>query len=172
MLCDLCNERNAVIFLEQRSGSSCRKVNLCAECALQRGISAPEISAEQKNLDAVFKETLEKKTKSSPDFKKLCPGCGKSLGDIKLSGFSGCPECYLVFSDEINSFLNPDGIEAKYTGTLPRRIKDFRNDITDRADLQRKLEEAVGKEDYEKAAVYRDFLRAIEKNSVVDGEKI
>lgn len=172
MMCDLCNERPADIFLEQRSGSSCRKINLCAACASKKGIAAPAVSAEQKNLDSVFREIFEKKTKSSPDFKRLCPGCGKSLGEIKLSGFSGCPECYFVFSNEIKSLLNPNGIETKYTGTLPHRIKDFSNDITDRADLQRKLEEAVSKEDYEKAAVYRDFLRAIEKKSVVDGEEI
>ena len=155
MMCDLCNERPADIFLEQRSGSSCRKINLCAACASKKGIAAPAVSAEQKNLDSVFREIFEKKTKSSPDFKRLCPGCGKSLGEIKLSGFSGCPECYFVFSNEIKSLLNPNGIET-----------------TDRADLQRKLEEAVSKEDYEKAAVYRDFLRAIEKKSVVDGEEI
>ena len=65
MMCDLCNERPADIFLEQRSGSSCRKINLCAACASKKGIAAPAVSAEQKNLDSIFKEIFEKKTKSS-----------------------------------------------------------------------------------------------------------
>ena len=32
--------------------------------------------------------------------------------------------------------------------------------------LQDKLNDAVAKEDYEKAAMYRDYLRALEKNAV------
>ena len=44
--------------------------------------------------------------------------------------------------------------------------------MTDRAVVREKLDEAVRREDYEKAAFYRDYLRAIEKKSVAaaDGE--
>ena len=41
--------------------------------------------------------------------------------------------------------------------------------LADRADLQAKLDEAVKNENYEKAAVYRDFLKALERGSVSDG---
>ena len=52
---------------------------------------------------------------------------------------------------------------------MPLRVKEFRHALTDRADLQAKLDEAVRTENYEKAAVYRDYLRALEKSSVADG---
>ena len=171
MLCDLCKQKNAVIFLEQRSPAGLRKINLCAECAAARGISAPQVNPGQTNVAAVFQEVFEKNMRSNPDFKKLCPGCGSNLGDIKLTGRAGCPECYSVFTEEIQKALIEHGISGKYTGSLPLRVKDFRNALTDRADLQAKLEQAVREENYEKAAVYRDFLRALEKSSVFDGEE-
>ena len=52
---------------------------------------------------------------------------------------------------------------------MPKRLASFRNSLTDRADLQAKLDEAVKNENYEKAAVYRDFLKALERGSVSDG---
>ena len=170
MLCDLCREKEAAIFLEQRGPSGLKKISLCADCAASRGISAPQVTSGKQNVAAVFQEVFEKKIRNSPDFKNLCPGCGTSLGDIKLTGKAGCPECYAVFSEEIKKSLFEHGIKGNYTGTLPLRVKDFRNALTDRADLQAKLEQAVREENYEKAAVYRDFLRALEKTSVFDGE--
>ena len=60
------------------------------------------------------------------------------------------------------------GITGTYTGSFPKRLSGFRNALTDRNDLQAKLDEAVREENYEKAAVYRDYLRALEKGSVAD----
>ncbi len=170
MLCDLCKSRDAVIFLEQRSNNSVRKISLCAECAAARGISAPQVSSGQKNVAAVFQEVHEMNERSAPEFSRLCPACGKSLGDIKKSGTAGCPECYSVFTEELKEAFEKHGMKVSYTGSLPRRVRDFRNSLTDRADLQAKLEQAVLEENYEKAAVYRDFLRALERGSVADGE--
>ena len=36
--------------------------------------------------------------------------------------------------------------------------------------IQGKLEESLKREDYEKAAVYRDYLKALEKSPVSGGE--
>ena len=77
-------------------------------------------------------------------------------------------ECYSTFSQEIHEMLRNFGVQQNYTGMLPRRLASFRNTLTDRMDIQLKLEESVRNEDYEKAAVYRDFLHALEKGSVSD----
>ena len=49
---------------------------------------------------------------------------------------------------------------------MPKRLDTFRSVLTDRIALQGKLEESLKNEDYEKAAVYRDYLRALEKSPV------
>ena len=170
MLCDLCKKGTAVIFLERKGPRGTEKICLCEECSRERGITAMQVASEQKNVALVFNEIYEKITRNSPEFRQLCPGCGRSLGDIKAKGACGCPECYTVFESQIRQALDQHGFIGKYTGSLPKRVRNFRNALTDRADLQLKLEKAIQEENYEKAAVYRDFLRALEKSAVSDGE--
>ncbi|MBP5283792.1 MAG: UvrB/UvrC motif-containing protein, partial [Treponema sp.] len=46
------------------------------------------------------------------------------------------------------------------------RIRGFRSTLTDRTLIQGKLQESIKNEEYEKAAFYRDYLRAMEKTPV------
>ena len=96
----------------------------------------------------------------------MCPVCGTSLKSIKTAFCAGCPECYHVFYSEIKEILNKKGLSLSYSGKMPNYVKGFRSVLTDRILLQSKLEESIEKEDYEKAAVYRDYLKALEKTSV------
>lgn len=169
MLCDLCNKNDACIFIEQSYNGGKRKINLCAPCAAARGVMAG--SGGKMNVDSIFTEFIEKCEEKNPESKRLCPVCGRSLFDIKKFMKAGCPECYSVFDEEIKSFLKGKGIDVSWQGSLPKRLRGFRSSITDRNDLQSKLEQAVAEENYEKAAVYRDFLRALEKGCVTDGQE-
>jgi len=53
------------------------------------------------------------------------------------------------------------GIETEYKGSLPKRIKGYRSTLVDRMTMQIKLEEALAAEEYEKAALYRDYLKVL-----------
>lgn len=169
MICDLCKKNEAQIFLEAIGTNGKRKVNLCLQCAVQRGLQAPIKAPDAKNLESIFTEIDEREMALDPDNSRLCPVCGCSLGSIKKNRVAGCPECYEIFKSDITSEMSKAGIFAKYTGSMPKRLSSFRNSLTDRADIQAKLDEAVRNENYEKAAVYRDFLRALEQGSVSDG---
>jgi Uncharacterized protein with conserved CXXC pairs len=171
MQCDLCHNEEAVIFIEQVGPHETRKVNLCLKCASERGIASPNTPPQKINIDAIFKEIEEKILASDPDAKRVCPVCGKSLALIKNSLCAGCPECYEVFKNEIKSAMNAHGMTGLYSGSFPKRLAGFRNALTDRNDLQAKLDRAVREENYEKAAVYRDYLRALEKGSVADASE-
>ncbi len=169
MLCDLCKKKEAVIFLEAIGNNGKRKIHLCPDCAMARGIQTPVAAPNAENLAAVFKEIEEKEALSDANSKRLCPICGMSLYSVLKSGTAGCPECYEVFKSEIAASMSENDISGAFTGKMPRRLASFRNALTDRADLQAKLDEAVQSENYEKAAVYRDFLKALERGSVADG---
>ena len=170
MKCDICNKNEGVIFLECMTNKGKMKITLCPQCAAQRGIAAPSVNPNAKNLGAIFEEVRQIRLKNDPNSKRLCPVCGKNLAEIKNTGRTGCPECYETFKTEILEAMKNNGITGTYTGTMPKRLSGFRNALTDRADIQAKLEEAVRNENYEKAAVYRDFLRALEHGSVADGK--
>lgn len=168
MKCDLCRTADAAIFIEQISGTTVRKASLCEKCALRHGISAPTASRGKMDVDSVFKKLDELEREADPENRVLCPVCGKTLAQIKQSG-AGCAECYEVFKDEIRKRMERECIDGTYTGTLPKRLP-ARSLLPDRSYLLAKLDQAVQKEDYEKAAVYRDYLALLEKGNA-EGEE-
>lgn len=172
MMCDFCHERPAVIFLEQHNSlGQRRKLNICYECAVNHGIST-----DPKYIEASISELFRQigmgqgeEKKETPG--KACPVCGASINSIIKNNAAGCPECYSIFKEEICKALADKSISGKYTGTLPNRLKSFRSVLNDRIVLENKLSEALKKEDYEKAAIYRDYLKALENKSVTsDGD--
>ena len=170
MLGDFCREEEAVIFLEQMNNNGQkRKINICMDCALERGITNDPASIEV-SIGNLFKELSEISKKVLTENNKLCPVCGTSLGSIKKTGITGCPECYAIFKKEIKKYIENAGITESYSGSMPERLASVKSVLNDRIALQNKLNAAVEKEDYEKAAMYRDYLKALEKSSVSFGE--
>lgn len=93
---------------------------------------------------------------------KVCKGCGCTYEKIVETQKIGCPECYFEFKDEFKDVLEGLGVKSKYKGTLPMHISGYRSILVDKMVLQQKLEEAVNNEEFEKAALYRDYLQALE----------
>ena len=164
MVCDFCHERNAVIFLEQLSANGQRrKINICMECAVERGISSDPKSIEASIVD-LFKELAVEKSAIRAAEIKACPVCGTSGAEIRRTGKAGCPECYSGFKADIRKFLERHGVSGAYTGSFPERLGNSHSVLSDRVELKTKLDEAVAQEDYERAAMYRDYLKALDGN--------
>lgn len=109
---------------------------------------------------------IERKIKSV----KVCSVCGTSYDEIIKSQNIGCPECYYTFQEEFKDTLKHHGISGNYKGSLPKRLKGYKSTLVSRVDMQLKLEEAIEKEEYEKAALYRDYLRVLNNEKVSSGE--
>lgn len=168
MTCDFCHENDAIIFIEQVSGGVKRKISICQSCAEARGINGDPRSVE-KGLANIVREILTAEAEERRRNEKLCPVCGISLGRILKGGRLGCPECYSVFKADVLALMAKKGIVGPYTGSMPHRLRGFRSTLTDRILYQGKLDEALAREDYEKAAFYRDYLKSLEKSPVADG---
>ncbi len=170
MLCDFCHEREAAIYMEQVSSTGQkRKINICMECAIQRGISNDPKSIES-SIGSLFKELAMASKRLQIDNSRVCPVCGTAVAEFKRTGKVGCPECYAIFKNDIFKYLERRGITGKYTGSLPERLSTVHSVLNDRMILQNKLDKAIACEDYEKAAMYRDYLRALENTAVSSGE--
>ncbi len=83
----------------------------------------------------------------------------------------GCAECYVAFNDDIKDILLKTNIEASYSGSMPKKLEHFRSILTDRIEIQKKLDTSIEQEDFEKAAMYRDFLKALERPSISGTEE-
>lgn len=170
MLCDLCGESEAVLFIEQTNANNRRKLNLCFDCARQHGVS-PDSKTIGRSLAMLFDSILGRnRAQQKQEDNRLCPVCATSVKEIQMTRRAGCPECYSIFRSEVSVAFKSIGVAPPYRGTLPKRLKNFRSVLTDRIVIQAKLEESLRCEDYEKAAVYRDYLKALEKSPVAGGE--
>lgn len=162
-LCDFCREREAALFIDQVSKEGRRKIKVCMECAVERGFSPDPENIKESMTE--FINNIEKEVREEKESRTtFCPKCGSVLSDVKLSGRVGCPACYEAFKGYVASVMEVDGERHYYTGSLPRRIGQLHSHKSDLIELKNKEREAVKGEDYEKAAFYRDCIKAIEQS--------
>lgn len=164
MKCDICHENDAILFVRQEVSGSVTEMHLCSECASKKGLLS-NATKTGLSLEGLLTGLVKNNREN-----KSCPCCGKKLSQIKKQKKAGCPECYNVFKNEIKEILQSMGITQKYTGSIPNVVPGYKDNLTYRILLQDKLQKAIQNEDYEKAAVYRDQLKLLDKESVQEGE--
>lgn len=101
---------------------------------------------------------------------KVCSVCGSTFDQIAKSQLIGCPECYYTFEEEFKETLKAHNITETYKGSLPKRLKGYKSTLVNRVEMQLRLEEAIASEEYEKAALYRDYLKVLNSRKVDNGE--
>ena len=138
---------------------------LCETCARQKGINKSDDSIElslSQLLTGLLRAESETQTQEEPS---VCLSCGTTIQTVRKEGRLGCPECYASFASEVR------GIQKKLTGTihhsgkLPKKLKEYKELIIDKQELQNQLDRAIGNEDYESAAILRDRIREIDRQS-------
>lgn len=165
MQCMVCKQAEAKVHLTQIVGDKMQKVDLCEECAKQKGVNDPAafsvadlllgLGAGQDLDDAAGGEELK------------CPHCGFTQGDFKKAGRLGCAECYKTFGEGLEALLKSMHKGTKHVGKVPQSQQQSR-DLSDRLKtLQKKLDKAVGDENFENAAVLRDEIKKT-KDKLVD----
>lgn len=88
---------------------------------------------------------------------KRCGVCGFTFDDIIRNKSIGCAMCYETFKDEFKSSLRQLNININYKDDSKETSY-----LLDKVLLQKKMEKAVECENYEKAAVYRDCIKALD----------
>lgn len=84
-----------------------------------------------------------------------CPGCGRSWDDARRTAFLGCARCWDTFRPELREvLLDTQGtVSAHDFPKLSVQVADRR-----RSELEKRLQEAVAREDYAAASALRDEL--------------
>lgn len=137
---------------------------LCEACARAKGLFDPQsLTFAEKFFPEEFKAKVDKlvrelaeggqekeQTKKKADVLTTCPVCQFPLETYRKTGRLGCPDCYTVFSRELDIFSPPDTKEASLQNTIEEEQT--------RSSLEKKLQDAIAREDYETAALLRDKL--------------
>ena len=157
MLCCVCKEKPATVHLTQIAGEKVQKVDLCEECAKQKGVNDPAgFSLADLLLGLGASQEIEQST-GGPDVK--CPQCGFTQADFKKSGRLGCSACYTTFAEGLEGLLKTMHKGTRHTGKVPEALRKSRETSDRLKSLQEKLNKAVEDENFEEAAVLRDEIK-------------
>lgn len=165
MLCDNCKENEAIISYTKMSGNNVEEVHLCATCAEKKMkedlIFNQAISSQ---VDSFLKELFKLTGNFDKEaVKKACKKCGTTFDELEKNHL-GCEECYETFSAELSSMLNSLKYTSKHKGKIPKSADSSILIRREEEELEINLAEAVEREEYEKAAIYRDRLKEIREN--------
>ena len=151
------------MFLTQIINGQVSELALCESCARAKGLFDPQsLTFAEKFFPEEFKNRVDKLVReltqgipARPGIKQgdiltRCPVCGFSVEDYRRTGHLGCPDCYTVFAHE----LDP---AAEMTGQMPGE----ESPAIARARLEKELQQAVAREDYERAATLRDQINSL-----------
>ena len=170
MLCEKCKKRTATVFYNENVNGKMRAFSLCGECAaalreqgeLQDitsmvGSFADPFSELQDNLFGGF-FGVSNALGASVD-KKRCPKCSSTYAEIAHVGRVGCPECYTVFADELSRTIRSMHGTTSHTGSVPARQRARQEREEQIKKLREQMQDAIKKEDFERAATIRDEIR-------------
>ena len=157
MLCCICKEKEAKVHLTQIVNDKMQKVDLCEQCAKEKGVNDPAgFSLADLLLGLGASQEMEQAS-GGPDVK--CPHCGFSQTDFKKAGRLGCSECYTTFAEGLEGLLKSMHKGTKHIGKIPHQLQQSRDLSEKLKSLQKKLDKAVADEDFEQAAVVRDEIK-------------
>jgi protein arginine kinase activator len=164
MLCCVCKEKEATVHLTQIAGDKMQKVDLCEDCAKQKGVNDPTgFSLADLLLGLGASQEMEQAA-GGADLK--CPHCGFTQADFKKSGRLGCPDCYEVFAEGLEGLLKSMHKGTHHVGKTPAARQQSRDTQQQLKSLQDQLTKAIDSEDFEKAAELRDELKRLQARPV------
>lgn len=158
MLCMICKQNPAEVHLTQIVEDKIQKVDLCKECAKQKGVNDSPGFALADLLLGLGAAQQMGQTSGGTEIR--CPGCGFTQADFKKAGRLGCAQCYTTFAEGLESLLKSMHKGIRHVGKVPTAMRQGR-DLNERLkNLQKKLDKAVASEDFEQAANLRDEIKA------------
>lgn len=174
MLCERCGQRPATVHLTEITNGNKQNTHICEVCAgeLQpKGFGlVPQMNLHQFLAGLLNHELGEASYNRAEAAGKKCENCGVSEGRFVKQGLLGCGHCYENFEERMLPLLRRIHGNSRHTGKVPERTGGRARLVKEIEDLKNQLKEAVGREEFERAAQLRDIIRQLEKNLEEGGE--
>jgi protein arginine kinase activator len=166
MKCDFCSEHDALIHVQQIFNGEVKEIHLCPDCAGRKGLVAsgsPDTGLQLGNiLGDLVGSLFSDNSSEQGTVPETCAGCGLPFEEFLEKSRAGCSECYNHFHSLVYQLIGKEPGVEMYRGRIPKRLEAIKACLVDKALLKKQLEEALEREDYEKAAKYRDAIANIE----------
>ncbi len=160
--CMLCG-KPATVHLTQIMSGKIHKMDLCDDCAKDKGVTDPEGFSFMDVLAGKSVPMDEEDTPESaaPPEGLVCLSCGFTPADFKRMGRFGCPSCYTNFKPIIGPMLQNMHKDTQHRGKVPARSLERVNLQRHLEELEQNLQEAIKTERYEEAARIRDEINQV-----------
>jgi protein arginine kinase activator len=157
----VCKQNVAKVHLTQIVGDKMQKVDLCEACAKEKGVNDP---AGFSLADLLLGLGASQDIAQGSEGEELkCPRCGFTQADFKKNGRLGCSECYVTFSEGLETLLKTMHKGTHHAGKVPAALRR-KVDISERlTSLDKRLKDAIQQEDYESAARLRDEMNEMKE---------
>lgn len=163
MKCDICKQREATTHVTKIVNGHSREYHFCAECAAK----SPEYKELKSNMNFGIGDFLTGmftggKQAIEPD-SNICPTCKMAYSEFLKTGKLGCGDCYLTFRTKLSRPVKQIHGTIEHIGKTPLRSGEKL--IIDKkiSALEKQMTEAVSTQDFEKAAILRDEIKALKE---------
>lgn len=171
MICQECKQNPATVRVIMQGPAGRRELFLCQKCARQHDELPPGWTSpfSFSGLGSLLGSLLGGEfgvgagQSLEPASLPVCPSCGMTFREFTRTGRLGCRHCYEAFSERLDPLIRRIHGSTAHTGKRARRAQAHLASQRERDELQRQLEEAVRREDYELAARLRDRIRELSK---------
>jgi protein arginine kinase activator len=171
MKCQICEQADATVHFKEIKNDEVKELHLCEKCAQEKGFHSV-VQSDNMSLAAQFKwmaENIAPDAEGAPG-QVVCPECGLRYSQFARTGRLGCASCYKAFHSQITPILRRVHGSTRHAGKAPglEGKRRERREVLHR--LHDDLEDAIHKEEFEKAAKIRDEIREIEKELAAEEE--
>lgn len=193
MLCEMCKVNEATVHILEDVNGTKKEVHLCLSCAEKKAFGhavlggmdlSGVLESLEKNLGesglSLFKRDASDETET-PLPSITCPVCSRTSEQLRKTGLTGCPECYVTFSDELTDRCLNLHKSAVHTGRI--HVSNAENSELEQAageierekkirflldELEQDLQQSIRREEYELAAQIRDRIAALKQRTGED----
>ncbi len=163
MLCQNCQKRIANVHVTKVINGEKFEMYLCEKCANESAYSNFGAPFDMSNFfSGLFGFENPVKYVTAATEETRCPMCGMSYSDFMHIGKMGCAKCYEVFGPRLQPVFRKLHGAQEHVGKYPRRMFAGKNASREIQRLKELLNQAIEREDYEKAAEIRDMIRKLE----------
>lgn len=160
MLCQNCGRNDATTHIKRIVDGESTELHLCSSCASHLGY-AGLFTGFGGGIGSLLSRFFPEAALPPAEDVERCPGCGASFDEIVRTGTMGCAECYDIFYDRLKPSLSRIHGRATHVGKSSLTTDDRSERRAEIRRLEEERNEAVRKEEYEKAAVLRDRIREL-----------
>lgn len=165
MLCQNCGKYEATTHVKRIINGETAEAHLCSDCANALGYTDVFGGFSDTFSDLLGSFFGEPTVSALSSRTVRCEKCGNTFNDIVNSGKIGCADCYSTFYDKLLPSLQRIHGKTRHEGKNPETVKAESKPVETEAEkLEKELKEAVGRQEFEKAAELRDRIKAMKED--------